>query len=304
MTFLQAFPVTFDAQSQSSLASSQASTPGLDDSTSTNAMANDFGANTGEGSSLTTKLPDNFDVLIASMLDSLPQDMEFTPVSTSSSSQPWLVGDDAIDPSLFAFSMQPTSEGVNENSSMSQAVSPVPSMSSSGGAGPMTPTLSAWEPDIFMGISGDGGQEGGGWDDIGQITTDFLTEEGNVSRMTGEGKGEGKEVLGTNPLGYFSAQDAMTPTQSAYTTLVGTQSTDIVPPLCEPPTTIPEQPRPPLPRLQTTISQSRKEEILRRAREKKKQVEEELAGVKTQLWETTIEQAALVCLLKRFENVS
>ena len=58
---------------------------------------------------------------------------------------------------------------------------------------------------------------------------------------------------------------------------------------------------PPAPRPKNTISQSRKEEILRRAREKRRQVQQELDRVKTQLWETTIEQAALVHLLKRYE---
>lgn len=222
------------------------------------------------------------------VLDSLPQDMDSTPFPTSSSSsrQPSLIGDDAIDPSLLAVSVQSTSERVNENFSMSQAVSPVPSMGSSNG-GPMTPISSAWEPDVFMGVGGDGGQEGGGWDEVGQITRDSLADDGNVTPMVGKGKA----VLGTS----FSSADATTP----YNTLMGTQSTDIVPsPYGQ--ATIPEA-QPPRPK--NTISQSRKEEILRLAREKKKQVQEELDRVKTQLWETTIEQAALVHLLKRFDNV-
>ena len=205
--------------------------------------------------------------------------------------------------------------------------------------------------DFFMGVGGDGGQgvfrhtlwdnfgqvayrdstEGGGWDEMGQITRDSLTDEGNVTPMVGKEKA----VLGTR----FSSADATTPTQTPYSTLMGTQSTDIVLSPYEQQATIPEAqpssadattptqalyntlmrtqstdivPSPyeqqaTIPEAQppkNTISQSRKEEILRRAREKKRQVQEELDGVKTQLWETTIEQAALVHLLKRFDNVN
>jgi len=188
MTFLQAFPVDFDAQSQSQ-STSQASTPGVDDYAFANTMANDFD----------------------------------------------------------------------------------------------------FGPDFFMGVGGDGGQEGGGWDEMGQTTRDFLTDEGNVTPMVGKEKAVQRTRL--------SSADATTPTQTPYT-LMGTQSTDIVLSPHEQQATIPEA-QPP----KNTISQSRKEEILRRAREKKRQVQEELDRVKTQLWETTIEQAALVHLLKRFDNV-
>jgi len=91
------------------------------------------------------------------------------------------------------------------------------------------------------------------------------------------------------------------------------QPTDIAPPpFPSSSTTINEQeeyPKPapvpdPLspPRPTNTISQPRQEEILRRAREKRWQVQKELDRVKAQLWETTIEQAALVHLLKRSEK--
>ena len=324
---------------QSSHASSRASMPAFDDLINT--TGNDFD-NTGESSSSALNTanadPDDLDALISSMLDSLPQDQGIgtTPVpsSSSSSAQPSLIGDEVIDPTLLALSVQPGSE---ENLSMSQAVSPVPSMSSSSGAGPMTPTSSTWEPDIFMGF-GQGGfrptlwndfsqgayqgsvAEGGGWDEIGQISilSGGMTEEGNLMTPTmvgeegkGKGKGKGKEVLRTDPLD-FSLTDATIPaTQSPNDGFMETtQSTDIV----QPPDEQPEQdptpaptPAPPAPRPKnttttTTFSQSRKEEILRRAREKRRQVQEELDRVKTQLWETTIEQAALVHLLKHYEN--
>jgi hypothetical protein len=312
---------------QSSLTSSQASTPGLGDFT---LMDNNFDNSGGESSSASNTaaaaaVPDDLEALIASMLNSLPQDQGFgtTPVPTSSSSsQPSLIGDDAIDPALLALSVQP---GSDENLTMSQAVSPVPSMgsSSSSGAGPMTPTSSAWDPDIFTGFSQgvfrptlwndffsqgayQGFAEGGGWDEIGQITGDFLSgmaEEGNMAPMVGgeEGKGKEKEV---DPLG-FSSADATIPTQE--NTLMGTQSTDdiVLPPSYEQPehhpTPVPATPGPKN-TTTTTISQSRKQEILKRAREKRRQVQEDLDSVKTQLWETTIEQAALVHLLKRYEN--
>ena len=262
MNFLQAFPVAFDAQSQSqsSIASPQNSTPSADDFAFLNTMGNDFdfGVNMGESipTSNTAAIPDDLDALISSMLNSLPQDTEATPVPPPCPSTP-LIGDDAIHPSLLDFYAQPSSNVVNENFSMPQAESPVPSMSSSGGLDPVTPTLPAWEmsiPDIFTGVGGDGGQgmfrptlwdnfsqgayrgptEGGGWDEVGQVS----------------------------------------------------------------PISVPV----PQPRPKNTVSQSRKKEILGCAREKKRQVQEELDKVKTQLWETTIEQAALVHLLKRHEN--
>jgi hypothetical protein len=259
MTFLQAFPVAFDAQSQSqsSLPSSQASTPGLDDFASINTMTNDFdfGTNTEESPwpiSNTPAVQDDLDALISSMLDSLSQDMESTPVPTSSSSSAW-------EPDIFV---------------------------GNGGQGVFRHTL--W--DNFSQAAYRGSIEGGGWDEVDQITQGSLAEEGDVIPMVG---GKGKEVLRTNPL----SADATTPTQSVYNTSMGTQSTLSIYDQQVHPTTIPELPRP-----RNTIAQSRKEEILRRAREKKKDVQQQLDGVKTQLWETTIEQAALVHLLKRFEN--
>ena len=154
--------------------------------------------------------------------------------------------------------------------------------------------------------------EGDGWDEIGRTAfSDFLSEmaeEGNITPMVGE-EGKGKEVLRTDPL-EFSSADATIPTQDQesppHNTLVGTQSTDVVlPPSYE----FPEQhltpvsaPQAPCPKPKSTIPQSRKEDILKRAREKRRQIQEELDSVKTQLWETTIEQAALIHLMKRYEN--
>ena len=320
-------------KNHTSVSSSRSSTPGLEDFKILNTMGNGFDSTVESPSaSNSTAVPYDIDALIASMLHALPQDqgVETTPFpsSLSSSQQPSLIGDDAIDPVLLALSMQPGSDG--NHSIMSQAVSPVPSMSSSSGAGPMTPPLSsAWDPDIFTGFSQgvfrptlwnnfsqgayQGSTEGGGWDEVGQIGSDFwsgMTEEGSMTPMVGdEGKGKGKEVLRTDPL-EFSSADATIPIQeSPCNTLMGTQPTDIVlPPSYEQPehTTpvpipIPAPPQAPRPKT-TTISQTRKEEILRGAREKQKQVREELDRIKKQLWETTIEQAALVHLLKRYEN--
>ena len=328
---------------QSSHTSSQASMPDLGDVINT--VGNNLD-NTGESSSASSStanaVPDDLEALISSMLNSLPQDQGIgtTPVPSSSSSSSQqqlssLIGDEAIDPALLALSVQPVSD---ENLSMSQAVSPVPSMSSSGGAGPMTPTSSAWDPDIFMGfgqgvfrptlwndVFSQGAYqgsitEGGGWDEVGQITGDFLsvgmTEEGNMTPpMVGkedEGRGKGREVLRTNPLGFSLADATIIPAQNPCdTTLMGMpqSSDDIVLPPDEQPeqqhsTPVPAPPAPPRPKntTTTTFSQSRKEDILRHAREKQRQVREELDRVKTQLWETTIEQAALVHLLKRYEN--
>ena len=88
---------------------------------------------------------------------------------------------------------------------------------------------------------------------------------------------------------------ALTPPPPASVPVRASPSPPVVPVLAPPP----PAPRPK--NTSSTISQSRKEEILRRAREKRRQVKEELDRVKTQLWETTIEQAALVHLSKRYE---
>ena len=299
---------------QSRLASSQTSTPGLGDFASTNNTKN-----------TTAAVPDDLDTLISSMFNCFPPPP--VPSSSSSSQQASLIGDYAIDPALLALSaVQRGLRGSQENLSMSHAVSPVPSMSSSNGAGPMTPTSSAWDPDIFTGFSQgvfrptlwngfsqgayQGLTEGGGWDEGGQITGDILSgmaEEGNMTRVgeEGRGKGKGKEVLRAEPLGYLSADATTFSPSPPCDTLLAAQLADIVLPSSyeqqpEPPTRrpAPSAPQPKYP----TISQSRKEEILRRAREKRKQVQEELDRVKTQLWETTIEQAALVHLLKRYDS--
>ena len=281
MTLLQAFPVAFDtppqSQSQSSPTTSKDSTPGLDDFVFTNTMGNDLGE-----SFSTTGSSEDPDALFSSMLNSLPQDI---PVPSSRDQQ---------------------------------AVSPVPSISSSGVADPTTPTFSAWDmsmPDIFTGGGGDNAQGmfrhtlwdnfsqgayrgstvGGGWDEVGQITGDGMMGEENMTPKAGEGKGKAKEVLSTNPLGCLS-EDAMPPP-------IETQSVDIAPSTNEQqecPTPV-QDPQPPLARPKNTFSQSRKEEILKYARAKRKEVQEELDRVKTQLWETTIEQAALIQLLKRHE---
>ena len=247
------------------------------------------------------------------------QSLGSTPAS-SSSSRPSLIGDDAIDPALLALSVQPSSD---DNFSMSQALSPVPSSSSSG-TGPMTPTSLAWEPDTFTafsqgvfrpslwnGFSQGAYQsfaEGGGWDETGRNSSDFLSgmmEEGNMVGE-GEGKGKGKEVLRSNPLGFLSADATLRTQENSYNSLMETQSTNVVLPpsssyeQLEHPRPVVSAPVPPRPKY--TISQSRKEEILKRAREKRRQVQEELDNVKTRLWEATIEQAALVHLLKRYKN--
>ena len=161
---------------------------------------------------------------------------------------------------------------------------------------------------------------GGGWNEVGQITGDSLFGMTKVedmvgtTTMMGEGMGKGKEVPD------FLLADAVPPstptqTQSAFDALIGTQLTDIAqlplpsseqqecptspPPPAPTPVPVPGSPAP---HSKNTISQSRNEEILRRAREKRRQVQEELDQVKTQLWETTIEQAALMHLLKRCDN--
>ena len=45
----------------------------------------------------------------------------------------------------------------------------------------------------------------------------------------------------------------------------------------------------------------RKEDIIRRAKERRQEIQESLNNIKRQLWETTIEQAALVNLTKKLE---
>jgi hypothetical protein len=132
-------------------------------------------------------------------------------------------------------------------------------------------------------------------------------EKTREASMVGEGRGKEKEVLGTDLVG-FSSADATIRAEEESPSI---QPTDIIlPPSYEqepenptpPPPPVPAPTPAPPPKNTPSISQSRKEEILRGAREKRRQIQEELDMVKTQLWETTIEQAALVHLLKRYDS--
>jgi hypothetical protein len=61
---------------------------------------------------------------------------------------------------------------------------------------------------------------------------------------------------------------------------------------------------PPLPSMAASTSRKlRKDAILQRAQEKRGVIQEELDKVKMQLWETTIEQAGLIQLVKKLDDV-
>ncbi|KAF8149931.1 hypothetical protein B0H34DRAFT_169097 [Crassisporium funariophilum] len=248
------------------------------------------------------------------------------------------IGNHLIDPGLLALSI-PTfpSMGLNLNSdasvSIPDAASPIPSMSSYGSTDPATPNSANWEmsmPDVFMGGeggmdmdgtgTGGGGGGGGGYrgggqgGDAGLITADTLKELGILTSMDKEGqtaiggggtalvdKGKGKEIwppLEASPATPVATTVAVAPPASLSTF----HASLVAPPFTPTPFSTGASKSKPKTGADIAARKARRDDILTRAGEKRRKVQEELDRVKMQLWETTIEQAALVHLVKRCEG--
>jgi len=197
-----------------------------------------------------------------------------------------------IDPEFLAVSKPNNERRSEESLPASLAPSPMPSMSSYGDSDPKTPTSSGWDitlPGIYVDGSamlGDGIRlsegshghqgilQGAFWSDHPDHFRELPgNNESNASEdltsFTGVDKGKGREVvpsaISLSSSTVFDAQNA------AFGAHQGSEPCVPVP----------------------SSSQASKEEVLRRGHERKRRLEEELQRVRLQLWETTVEQAAL-----------
>ncbi|RDB26140.1 hypothetical protein Hypma_006571 [Hypsizygus marmoreus] len=206
------------------------------------------------------------------------------------------IHDNLIDPALLAISAPSQTANVvsghNLEHTPSLAVSP---MSSIAGSGPTTPNSANWDlayPDVVMtgelgrGLGGQGGDEG-------YLETVMQQQgQGEGGDAQKQDKGKGREVETSLPKSIIPLSTTWTSTASApyqvfsYPGLVTSTSTL---------QTVPQ------PTVEKTLN---KEDILRRAAERKKLLQEELNRVKTQLWETTIEQGVLAHLSKQYNQAA
>lgn len=184
-----------------------------------------------------------------------------------------------IDPELLAVSKPNNERRSEESLPASLAPSPIPSMSSSGDSDPKTPTSSGWDMTL-PGIDVDGsamledslrlneGSHGLQGNNESNASGDLTFFNGAMS----VDKGKGREVVPSAiSLSSSTVSDAQ---EAAFRALLADQGSE----LC---LSLPSS------------SQASKDEVLRRGHERKKRLEEELQRVRLQLWETTVEQAAL-----------
>jgi hypothetical protein len=217
-----------------------------------------------------------------------------------------VVADFMIDPALLAMSVyQPTEPNTAIGPALSLAPSPV---SSVGTPGPATPNPANWEmsmPQVYTAGSGFdnawghqsrlGGQ--GMWglalrNDIletqrlhkavGDDYADVLLGGQEGIRKQDKGKGRATQDVQLFPTPNVQGQV----TRPAHKPHHGDKNLDV------PTTTSRAAP------LTTLKRSSNKEDILRRANERRAQLKAELERVRTQLWETTIEQGVLAQLMK------
>ncbi|TFK40361.1 hypothetical protein BDQ12DRAFT_680821 [Crucibulum laeve] len=323
MNVLQSFPVpsegftqaqSLDAQTPSAMSAASPSasdTFGFFDDGGFNfgSMGMDFGDPSTGGS-----LPE-FDALMASFPQQPDVDngMDIDSVGTPKQ----LPMDHLIDPQLLSISipqpLHPANISGSSNSSTqppSLAPSPIPSTSSFGGNhDPLTPTSATWDislPDVFTGTENtmqDGSIEArqdGEHDD--QVSA-MLAVFDNIPKDI---KGKRREVLPVETVPEYQPQleqaepspppplsPATTSTSrpsESRTTLISSASLLSVPPM--------------LAALNVKKNSPLiKADILKRARERRLQILEELQRVKIQLWETTIEQGALAHLVKFYNDI-
>ena len=322
MNFLEQFPMSFGGSSDSlagfsSEPVSHSSTPGLDEFN----LAGMMGGNSNSDPSIAAS---EFDAMMSSMLGQphLPGNdvsmMEDNPVFPA-------FDNSALGGNIFASTSCPVGGIVDGNLGVIhpslQAASPVASTSSVGSNDPVTPIATDWDftvPSVTIGgvesnVEGQGMwrnslwedmfgsyQDSVGWDvgnDVGlQSLSDFgvlpevVEEIPDAARPVDKGKGRAVEPL-PNASSFLSAKRPLpppNPAQIIFQAMLDPKRTSI-PPLHPP--------------ASATSRKLRKDEILQRAQEKRRLLQEELDKVKLQLWETTIEQATLVQLVKQLDDV-
>ncbi|CAA7267005.1 unnamed protein product [Cyclocybe aegerita] len=254
---------------------------------------------------------------------------------------PSIITDHLIDPDLLAIFNNNTNSTTNIDfgSMMNlcldrlQAPSPIASTSSIAGSSldPATPASAAWDmsfPDVLVG-DGDmntSGQGGGGTSmDLNNDQHSFgvlpeLPEPEKDMRVpslpaTSLDKGKGKEAEPISASAPLAPSTVSSAAQKAFRNLLGLQTSDELfsaPPLGPffPPSSVAASSRLILERgsgsmpikTEPTLRKVRKDDIIKRAQEKRRQLKEELDSVKKQLWATTIEQAALIHLLRKSDE--
>jgi hypothetical protein len=218
---------------------------------------------------------------------------------------------------------------------LTQLSSPLPSASSESQA--VTPASAHWDlslPDIFIGSSCD--EEGPGmwrlWSMFNDVTQPGSSgKSGGISMDLDPGGGIAENNLNVDfpsiqrpPMDKGKAKEVVEPTtmakvaeavpqpgpvtQSAFNALPSTKTRDELLACITGSSFSPTGPSTPaaaktMRRGHETESerQRRKEDIIRRAKERRQEIQENLNNVKHQLWETTIEQAALIQLTRKLE---
>jgi hypothetical protein len=321
MNFLEQFPMTFGGSSDNSAAftsepASHSSTPGLDQFNLSSMM----GGNPNSDPSIASS---EFDAMMSSMLGQ--HHMPSNDVSMVDSNPVFPAFDNsASGENTFASTSGPVGGIMDGNLGVIdpslQIASPVASTSSVGSNDPVTPIATDWDltvPGVTIGgvennVEGQGMwrsflwkdifgsyQDPVGWDvgnDVGlQSLSDFgvLPEVAekipDAAPPMDKGKGRAVEPLeNASPL--LSANRPLpppNPAQMIFQAMLDPKLRTCIPPLPAP----------------ATSRKLRKDEILQRAQEKRRLIQEELDKVKMQLWETTIEQATLVQLVKQLDDV-
>ncbi|KIM39888.1 hypothetical protein M413DRAFT_187029 [Hebeloma cylindrosporum] len=304
MNFLEQFPMSFSGSSDNSAAFSSepvshSSTPGLDEF---NLMSMMGGNPTSDPSIASSE----FDAMMSSMLGQTH--MPGNDASMMDNNAVFPVFDtSALEKNIFAPTSGPVGRTEGENFGVIdpslRTASPIASTSSFGSNDPVTPTAADWDltaPDVAIG-GVESNADGQGWDVGNDVGLQPLSDFGVLPEVTKEipdatvpvDKGNGRAVdppPNASPL--LSSGFSLPPLHP------GSASQHIFQAMLDPKRIVP-----PLHSAAPSTRKLRKEEILRRAQEKRRLLQEELDKVKMQLWETTIEQASLVQLVKQLDDV-
>jgi len=326
MNFLEQFPMSFGGSSDnfaafSSEPVSHSSTPGLDDFNLVSMM----GGNPNLDPSIASS---EFDAMM-SMLGQPRMPGNDTPMMDHNVTFPaW--GDSVLEENILASTSGPVEGMVDGGSGVIdpslQIASPIASTSSVGSNDPVTPIPTDWDftvPNVTIdGVENNAEGQGMwhsplwedisgshrdslGWDVGNDVGLQSLSDFGVLPEMTEEvpdaalpmDKGKRRAVYPLpNVSPALSAELPLPLPQPA------SSSQTIFQALLDPGTrkclSSPLHPSAP-----ATSRKLRKNEILLRAQEKRRVIQEELDKVKMRLWETTIEQASLVQIVKQLEDV-
>lgn len=304
MNFLEQFPMSFSGSSDNSAAFSSepvshSSTPGLDEF---NLMSMMGGNPTSDPSIASSE----FDAMMSSMLGQTH--MPGNDASMMDNNAVFPVFDtSALEKNIFAPTSGPVGRTEGENfgviDTSLRTASPIASTSSFGSNDPVTPTAADWDltaPDVAIG-GVESNADGQGWDVGNDVGLQPLSDFGVLPEVTKAipdatvpvDKGKGRAVdppPNASPL--LSLGLSLPPLHP------GSASQNTFQAMLDPKRIVP-----PLHSAAPSTRKLRKEEILRRAQEKRRLLQEELDKVKMQLWETTIEQASLVQLVKQLDDV-